>query len=329
VRLLVVLLVAAVSLAAITARAEAPAVAVQAHEAYERGTAAYRRGDYATAAREYAAADALSPSPVALQAALDAALRADDPVVGTTLLERASARPRTGGLDSIVAAAERRFAKLTGHVRFACGARACLASIDGAAVDASQSVVVRVGAHTVIVQSDGASATQSVTVGPDETVEVRAPHNPPPAPPPAAPAVAPTSAAPGDRGARPGPSPGNAGAEPPQAPDSEERRGLPRAWFIVGLVATGVAGGAAIASGVDTLDKHSSFVGDCQGAVIASGAHCGQRGVDGQSAQMRTDVLVGVTGGLAAATAVTALFVRWHDVRLAAGPAVVTLAGRF
>jgi len=316
VRLLVVLLVAAVSLAATAARADPQAVAVQAHEAYERGTAAYRRGDYATAAREYAAADALSPSPVALQAALDAALRADDPVVGTTLLERASGRPRTGGLDSIVAAAERRFARLTGHVRFACGGHACLASIDGAAVDASQSVVVRVGAHTVIVQSDGASATQAVTVGPDETVEVRAPQNPPPAPaqpPPGAPVVAPSSPPP----------------EPPRAPEREERGGLPRAWFIVGLVATGVAGGAAIASGVDTLDKHSSFAGDCQGSVIAPGANCGQRGVDGQSAQTRTDVLLAVTGGLAAATAVTALFVRWHDVRVAAGPASVWLAGRF
>jgi len=69
-----------------------------AHDAYARGTSAYRRGDYAAAAREYAAADALAPNPVALQAAIDATVLGDDPVFGTTLLDRARGEPRTDAL---------------------------------------------------------------------------------------------------------------------------------------------------------------------------------------------------------------------------------------
>jgi hypothetical protein len=318
VRLLAVSLLAAVALVVTPApAADSPAAAVQAHEAYERGTSAYRRGDYVAAAREYAAADALSPSPVALQAALDAAVRADDPVLGAALLDRARGAARTDGLVVTMLTAQKRFAGRTGRVRVACGGRPCLASIDGAAVDTSLPVIVRVGAHTVIVESAGVSATRPVTVGPDEVIEVPAPAAPGPAlvapPAVAGAAVAPTVVAPATAAAR----------EPAMAPAP----GLSPVWLAVGLGATAIAGGFAIASGVDTADQHATFESSCRGATIAPG--CDQASRDGQSAQTRTDVLLAVTGGLAAATAVTAFFVRWHDVRVAAGPAAVTVAGLF
>src|SRR5580693_6760902 len=63
--------------------------ASRARDAFERGSAAYRLGDYARAAAEYARADALDPNPAALRAALDAATLADDPVLGEELIERA------------------------------------------------------------------------------------------------------------------------------------------------------------------------------------------------------------------------------------------------
>ena len=62
----------------------------RAREAYDRGIAAFQRGEFAAAAREFATADAIVPSSVALHAALDAAIRADDPVLGVALLDRVS-----------------------------------------------------------------------------------------------------------------------------------------------------------------------------------------------------------------------------------------------
>jgi len=40
-------------------------------------------------------------------------------------------------------------------------------------------------------------------------------------------------------------------------------------------------------------------------------------------------VLLGVTAGLAAVTAVTVFFVRWHDTRVGVSPAGVTVTARF
>src|SRR5262249_46498864 len=153
----VVALIALVSCAGVATAADARAdgTEAQAHEAYERGTRAFRRGDYATAAREYAAADALSPNPVALQAALDAAVQADDPVLGVALLDRARGSARTDGLFTTMMTAERKFAHRVGRIRPECPASPCLAAIDGAASPPGQAAIVRVGSHTVTVEGSG------------------------------------------------------------------------------------------------------------------------------------------------------------------------------
>jgi hypothetical protein len=58
---------------------------------------------------------------------------------------------------------------------------------------------------------------------------------------------------------------------------------------------------------------------------------CGQAQSDGEAAQLRTNVLVGVTAALGAATAASLLFVRWHDgaPTVSVGPRQVTLHGEF
>jgi hypothetical protein len=294
--------------------------ATQAHEAYDRGTRAYRKGDYATAAREYAAADALSPSPVALQAALDAAVLADDPVIGVELIDRAKGAPRTNALALSILTAQRKFARRTGRIHVACGgASTCIASVDGAAVDPARPVVVRVGAHTVIVDSGGTATTRDVTVGPDEVIEV-------------APAAAPAPATAPGAGSASAPAPAPAAA-PATAPatttgmattSAEGGRGISPVWFYVGLGATGIAGAATIVSGIDTANQHSHYVSRC-----GTAPDCGTLASNGQSAQTRTNVLLGVTAGLAAVTAVTVFFVRWHDTRVGVSPAGVTAIGRF
>ncbi len=263
--------------AAADADAQSQVEAVEAHRAYDRGTQAYRRKDYVTAAREYAAADALSPSPVALQAALDAATQADDPVLGETLLERARGTARTPGLLVTMSVAEQRFAHRTGRIAIACPAQPCLATIDGAATDPSAPAIVRVGSHTVLVTSAGTTTTRAVTVAPDETVRVGA-----------ASASAPTSAL---------------------TPASTPSPGLSPLWLLAGVGATAVAGGLAIASGVDTANRSSAFAG-CHSTLPPD--NCAQRASDGQSAQTRTNVLLGVTAALGVASALALPFVRWH-----------------
>jgi hypothetical protein len=97
-------------------------------------------------------------------------------------------------------------------------------------------------------------------------------------------------------------------------------------WFLVGLGATAAAGGITIASGVDAAGRHSTFVNECQSTPAPS---CHQDAIDGQSAQTRTNVLIGVTAVLGAATVATAFLVRWHDASIALGPGRVSVEARF
>lgn len=290
--------------------------AAQAHAAYERGSSAFRRGDYPTAAREYAAADALAPNPVALQAALDAAVQADDPVLGTALLDRARGAPRTNALVTTMLAAERRFAHRTGRVHFTCAPASCLAAIDGAATDPSAAALVRVGAHAVTLETGGASVSRTVTVPPDETVEIAVtptasagPTNAPAGPP------APTS-----------PAPARTDAPPPPSSPPSGSAGPDPAWFWVAAGATVVAAGVTTGFAVDTSNKHASFARECQ---PVSHPGCTTLQSQGQSSQTLTDVGLGATAVLAAATGVLALVVHWHDASVGLGPGRVTFDARF
>lgn len=253
--------------------------ATRAHDAYERATAAQLRGDYATAAREFATADAIAPNPTALQAAIDAVVLADDPVLGTELLERARRAPITGALADSARAAATRFAGRTGRIRVTCGvSAACLGAIDGVAVEAGKATIVRVGPHSITIQVGGQSEPHLVDLRAGETVDVA----------PSPPRVIDVAAAPRGYGVSP-------------------------AWFFVALGATAIAGGVALGSGIDTGNQHAQFVrAGCDRAPLAG---CASSSSSGASAQTRTNILLGVTGALAAATAVVGLFVvRWHGL---------------
>jgi len=86
------------------------------------------------------------------------------------------------------------------------------------------------------------------------------------------------------------------------------------AWFIVGLSATAIAGGFAIGSGVDTANRSSAFSW-CRSPSPPSSNNCAELATNGQAAQLRTNVLIGVTAGLGALTVLTLPFVRWHGVK--------------
>lgn len=80
-----------------------------AKDAYARGAAEFKRGEYAQAATDFAAADALAPSPAALKMALDAAVEADAVGLGLELLERSKRAPATEPLASSIVAAKAKF----------------------------------------------------------------------------------------------------------------------------------------------------------------------------------------------------------------------------
>jgi hypothetical protein len=244
----------------------------RAREAYDRGASAHQRGDHATAARELALADSILPNPVTLQAALEEALDADDAVLAVELCDRAARGPVEPTLAALTQRARARFARRVGRVRVDCGGVACAVTLDGGAVEAGRGIVVRVGHHTLAVDRGGAIAQRTVDVEPEATASVvlggptaiEEAPKPQVAPPPAR-----------------GPSPG---------------------WFIAALGATAVAGGVTFGFAVDTANRHAGFVAaGCAGPVHGD---CTGLAADGTAAQLRTDVLAGVTAALGVASVV-------------------------
>ena len=178
-----------------------------ARRAYDRGVKAYAKHDAATAAREFALADELAPSPVALRAALDAAIEADDPVLGSELVERASRAPSPPELSASVEKAKRAFSKRVGRVVLHCGeGRTCDGTVDGAPLVPGKPRIVRVGDHQVRLRSGATEESSRVTVAGDELVEVHlsaAAGLPPVVPKPAEPAPPAPAAAPAPTAAPP------------------------------------------------------------------------------------------------------------------------------
>jgi hypothetical protein len=259
----------ALALAPAPARADGDADRARAREAYDRGAAAHQRGDHATAARELALADALVPNPVTLQAALESALAADDAALGMELCDRSQRARTDAALAALVRDARARFGRRAGRLRVDCpAATACTASVDGAAIETGRAIFVPVGRHVVTVRTGEQEERRPIEVEPGGSASVvvtGAPAPPPPAPAPA----------------REGPSIG---------------------WFAGTLGAAAVAGGVTIGLGVDTAKKHDAFVSaGCAGSVHGD---CTALADAGRAAQLRTNVLVGVTGALAAATVV-------------------------
>jgi hypothetical protein len=249
----------------------------RARDAYDRGAAAHLRGDEVTAARELALADAIVPSPVTLQAALEAAIAADDAVLVVLLCDRAERAPNEQALAALAHRARSRFGSRVGHVRVECDAgTACTLALDGAPIEAGREVVVPVGRHVVSIDRAGRSEQRVVRVDPAGAATIAITASAPLVEQSVAPAL---------------------------------RRDAPRArrplgWFIASLAATAAAGGATIGSGVDTAARHTAFVS----AGCAGPAHgnCSALANDGAAAELRTNLLGAVTGGLGAVTVVAA-----------------------
>lgn len=178
------------------------------------------------------------------------------------------------------------------EVRLTCTAE-CSVAADLKVVSTTKSKSTRFflepGAH-VLTLSFGPDLTKEINVegsaGGRQTLSVD-----PPPPPPAPPAAA--------RGSE-GPPPSRKPLAPPV--------------FWVGLALTTVAGGLTIASGVDT--KNSPGSAAVRERCVGLGEACAEYQL-GRDKQLRTNVLLGVTAGLGATTAILGLFLtRWSSARV-------------
>lgn len=333
------LLALGVALAAVPAFAQSQQEVAK--SAYDRGLAAHKRGDFAKAAQEFAAADEASPSAVALGAAIDAALLADDPVLGSELVARSERGPLEGQLKSVVPKARERFAGRAGRVRLVCPASSkCLGSLDGAPLARDKATWVKVGQHTVVYQVDDATQQRLVEVRASEVLDLT------PAPVAAPPSSASVSPAPPASAARaPGPS---ASAPPtPSASASAERphhtepvdlrpprSGLSPVVFWIGAGATVLLAGGATVAAVRTQSLHSRFDED-RCAQPGRPESCSSLGRDGATTQNVANGLFVLTGVAGVATAVLGIaFTNWGGdsgprAAVVPGGAVAGYSGKF
>jgi hypothetical protein len=192
------------------------------------------------------------------------------------LVERA--RQEGADLGGIARDARDKFARRVGRITLVCPVEGtCRARVDGEAANATTWVTP--GPHAVEWDPQGRG---SITVGAGEAVQIDIPSTSP------TPIVTSTTTPP----------------NPP--PEDSGDGGISPTWFWVGIGLTTIGVAATAASGLDTLHQHDLFA-----------AHPGdQTQHDGQSAQRRTNVFIGVTAAIAATTAGIGVFaVRWSDSR--------------
>ncbi len=183
---------------------------------------------------------------------------------------------------------------------------ASLVTVDGAAIDATSAAPIYVspGGHLVEARFGEEIAKESATARAGEAVTVVLT---PPAPPP---------------------PPAEAVATPvlDDKPATKERRKpLPPLAVWIGAGATVVAGGLTIVSGLDVLHQKDAFDAERSRANLDAG----------KDKQLRTNILIGVTGAAAVLTGVAAIWlVDWHrgsasKIEVGAGPSSITIRGAF
>lgn len=281
-------------LAALPARADDDAAREEAKEAYDRGLDAHKHGEMARAAKEFAAADALSPSPQALQAALDAAIDADDVALGAELLERAKREPATPGLAASITAATMKFNARAGRLKIVCPAQAtCSAKVDDSPVGVGRVIWVPVGQRTVSVSVDGRSSVNKVVeIGAETPLEMTAAKE--------------LTAKPGTYGA-------DASDDPTKPPPSRttQREGLSPVVFYASAGVTAALAGFTTFLMLRTSSVHGDF--DDKGCTRVQTKECMDLADSGKSSQSAANIALVFTGVAALATvAIGVGFTNWH-----------------
>ncbi|MFW6050352.1 MAG: hypothetical protein ACODAU_04215 [Myxococcota bacterium] len=284
-----------------SADAQAQEVSAQqrkaAAEAYDRGTSAWLAGQYGRAAQWFETAHRLAPSPAALVQAIRSHSEAGNSLRAASLSLWLDSEydddPRASKVaDGILKEAEGNYAL----VEVECD-EDCSIDVDGKVQEYERFYVEPSVEHTVTAGFQHGDQKETVKGEPGETVQLRFEAPPPP----------------------PEPEPGTAEAGPDGAqPADEPWPGFPKWVTITAIgVSLGLAG-VAVWSGIDTLNARDNYeewaalVTDGDGEFDCSDpATCNEvRSLydEGQDLERRTNILIGVAGGVAALTAVTAIF---------------------
>ncbi len=249
---------------------------------YDQGAAAYDAGDYARAAALLGDADALSPNPLVLTLALRAAGKTGDAVLAEDLALRVDARGASGDLATSAAQTHERCRAKVGRIRVVCDASVVSCTARLGSLHWSGGEIHAVAPGIVDVAFDGAAAHVRIEVAAGTVADLVQP--PAPAAPSrrSLPAVAPA----------PTPTPTRAS------------HGLPPWVFWTGAITTGALAAASTASAVDAQSHHDAFVASRNVVTQQSG----------EAAEQRTNVLLGVTVGVAVVTTAIGIFAtRWHS----------------
>lgn len=297
-------LVAALPLVASFVSSRAHAGDVEAAKAaYDQATHAYKQGRFEEATALFGKADDLSPSAAALEAALRAARRADKATLVLEVVRRAGRRDVGDGLRTLLDEAKSEYEGRVGKIRVECAR--CEPLVDGKPWQAQKPRTADAGYHVVQIAAGDDAERRLVSVVAGKTTRVVF------------------------GGGSDAPKEG-AAAPTPAAAAAPEIRGLSRGWFWAGAGATGILGALAVASAVDTANKHTAYLA----APTSQGA------ADGAAAQTRTHVLFGFASAALVSTAVMGIFaIRWKDpdaprsligaVAPTLGGAAMRLEGRF
>lgn len=247
--------------------------------AYDRGTSAFLSHEYPRAAQWFETAYRLAPNAQALLGAIRSHERAGDLLRAGTLALRAQAfHAEDAALARQATTTLAQATPLYLRVDVTCSST-CTVELDGTVQSHTSFFVTPAAEHRVIAsfETGPAETTVSGAAGETRAVSLEAP----PAPVVAleertddAPATAPT--------------PGSGG-------------GISPAFVITGAVLTAAAGGVLIWSGIDALDGVPAYQADPTAERLA----------DGQMRETRTNVMIGVTGGLALTTLIFAIVTDW------------------
>jgi len=297
---LVVVVGSALSTLSALAHAE-PSDKARAREAYDLGLEAHKRGDVHKAAEEFARADALAPSAVALQAALDAAIESDDAPLGAELIERSKREPAPPGLASSITVAHLKFSGRTGRLRVICPqGSTCTAKVDERPVEVDRIVWTNTGQHSVVVDVDGDTQTKRVEVSADRVLDVT-----------------------GSKGAPPtvvtGASTDVAEPHPDARRRDQLRDGLPPIVFYGGVGLTVALAGVTTFFALDASSTHGAF--ESAGCSRANFDACQRLKDEGESSQTATNVALALTAVSGIATTVVgAVFTNWKGPVVTAHP---------
>lgn len=281
------LVLATIALTAIAcpsiAIAQAPTAADRdaAATAYDRGASSFLSQDFPRAAQWFETAYRLAPNPQALLGAIRSHDRAGETMRAATLSLRALAfHPDDEALrrqaETILAQAVPLYVRLD----VTCSSD-CTVALDGTVQSHTSFFVAPDADHRVLASfaTGPSETTVRGAAGETRAVSLEAPP---------APLVAVTEEG-GDEDTVAGePVPGSGG-------------GISPAFVVAGAVLTAAAGGVLIWSGVDALDG----VGPYEAMPTAEGL------ADGQMRESRTNVLIGVTAGLALTTLILAIVTDW------------------